>query len=29
VAELKTKENKASVTAFLSTIEGEQKRADC
>jgi len=29
VAELKTKANKASVTAFLSTIEGEQKRADC
>jgi hypothetical protein len=29
VAELKTKANKASVTAFLSTIEDEQKRADC
>lgn len=29
MAELKTKANKASVTAFLSTIEGEQKRADC
>ncbi|MBT6211576.1 MAG: DUF1801 domain-containing protein [Woeseia sp.] len=29
MAELKTKANKASVTAFLSTIEDEQKRADC
>lgn len=29
VAELKTKENKASVSKFLSTIEDRQKRADC
>ncbi|MCD6011534.1 MAG: hypothetical protein K0Q79_1396 [Flavipsychrobacter sp.] len=29
MAELKTKENKASVKDFLNTIENEQKRADC
>ena len=29
MAELKTKANKTSVTAFLNTIEDKQKRADC
>ena len=29
MAELKTRENTASVTAFLNGIEDEQKRADC
>jgi len=29
MAELKTKENKASVTSFLNAIEDRQKRTDC
>ena len=29
MAELKTKETRASVTAFLKAIEDRQKRADC
>lgn len=29
MAELKTKENDASVEAFLNTVEDEQKRKDC
>lgn len=29
MAELKTKENKASVTAFIGKIDDKQKRADC
>src|SRR5258708_2804994 len=29
MAELKTKENNASVEAFLNTVEDEQKRKDC
>lgn len=29
MAELKTRETKASVTAFLNSIEDRQKRADC
>ena len=29
MAELKTKANKASVAGFLSSIENQQKRADC
>lgn len=29
MAELKTKENRASVKDFLNTIENEEKRADC
>ena len=29
MAELKTKENRASVTAFLKQIDDRQKRADC
>lgn len=29
MAELKTKKNSASVTAFLNAIEDEQKRSDC
>ena len=29
MADLKTKENDASVTAFLNSIEDKQKRADC
>jgi len=29
MAELKTKENNASVTSFINAIENEQKRADC
>ena len=29
MAELKTKETRASVTAFLNAIEDRQKRADC
>ena len=29
MAELKTKENKASVSKFLQTVDDQQKRADC
>jgi len=29
MAELKTKENKASVTAFINSVADRQKRADC
>jgi hypothetical protein len=29
MAELKTKENKASVSNFINSVEDPQKRADC
>ena len=29
MAELKTKKNKASVTAFINAVDNEQKRKDC